>query len=94
MNALLINLFYYLFRRKKRESSKIVNERKTVGRSSRFPRNFYIIDPLPFGPGYYLFNENEKFNALLFNKRKIEMRLRARGFEYLPQAEVILEIFS
>lgn len=94
MNALLINLFYYLFRRKKRESSKIVNERKTAGSSTRFPRNFYIIDPLPFGPGYYLFNENEKFNALLFNKRKIEMRLRARGFEYLPQAEVILEIFS
>lgn len=94
MNALLINLFYYLFRRKKRESSKIVNERKTAGSSTRFPRNFYIIDPLPFGPGYYLFNENEKFNALLFNRRKIEMRLRARGFEYLPQAEVILEIFS
>ena len=94
MNALLINLFYYLYRRKKRESSKIVNERKTAGRSSRFPRNFYIIDPLPYGPGYYFFNENEKFNALLFNKTKIEMRLRARGFEYLPQAEVILEIFS
>ena len=71
-----------------------MNERKTAERSTRFPRNFYIIDPLPFGPGYYLFNENEKFNALLFNKRKIEMRLRARGFEYLPQAEVILEIFS
>ena len=71
-----------------------MNERKTAGRSTRFLRNFYIIDPLPSGTGYYLFNENGKFNALLFNERKIEMRLRARGFEYLPQAEVILDIFS
>lgn len=71
-----------------------MNERKTAGRPTRFPRNFYIIDPLPSGTGYYLFNENENFNALLFNERKIEMRLRARGFEYLPQAEVILEIVS
>ena len=71
-----------------------MNERKTSGRSTRFPRNFYIIDPLPSGTGYYLFNENQKFSALLFNEKTIEMRLRARGFEYLPQAEVILEIVS